>query len=91
LRGPLALLLAPNAVLITSNGDAVNPDATQPSEIVEFTKSGKFVGQFNIDAGQGGAFGIAITTVGSDTSRLAAVDDNANDIIVIDQNLVAGD
>ena len=91
LRGPLALVLAPNGDLITSNGDAVNPDPTQPSEIVEFTKSGKFVGQFNVDAGQGGAFGVAITTLGSDTSRLAAVDDNANDIIVIDQNLVPGD
>ena len=91
LRGPLALVLAPNGDLITSNGDAVNPDPTQPSEIVEFTKSGEFVGQFNVDAGQGGAFGIGITTVGSDTSRLAAVDDNANDIIVIDQNLVPGD
>jgi hypothetical protein len=86
LRGPLALVLAPNGDLITSNGDAVNPDPTHPSEIVEFTKSGKFVGQFNVDAGQGGAFGIGITTVGSDASRLAAVDDNANDIIVIDQN-----
>jgi hypothetical protein len=91
LRGPLALVLAPNGDLITSNGDAVNPDPTQPSEIVEFTKSGNFVGQFNVDAGQGGAFGIGITTVGSDTSRLAAVDDNTNDIIVIDQNLVPGD
>lgn len=58
---------------------------------MEFTKSGKFIGQFNVDAGQGGAFGIGITTVGIDTSRLAAVDDNANDIIVIDQNLVPGD
>jgi hypothetical protein len=58
LRGPLALVFAPNGNLITANGDAVNPDPTQPSEIVEFTKSGKFVGQFNVDAGQGGAFGI---------------------------------
>jgi hypothetical protein len=91
LRGPLALVLAPNGDLITSNGDAVNSDPTQPSEIVEFTKSGRFVGQFNVDAGQGGAFGVNITTVGSDTSRLAAVDDNANDIIVIDQNVVPGD
>jgi hypothetical protein len=90
LRGPLALAFAPNGDLITSNGDAVNPDPTHPSEIVEFTKSGKFVGQFNVDAGQGGAFGIGISMVGSDTARLAVVDDNANDIIVIDQNFVSG-
>jgi hypothetical protein len=91
LRGPLALVFAPNGDLITSNGDAVNPDPTQPSEIVEFTRSGKFIGQFNVDAAQGGAFGVNITTLRSDTSRLVAVDDNANDMIVIDQNLVPGD
>jgi hypothetical protein len=91
LRGPLALVLAPNGDLITANGDAVNGDPTRPSEIVEFTKSGKFVGEFNVDAGQGGAFGIGLVTIGSDTVRLAVVDDNANDIIVIDQNLLPGD
>jgi hypothetical protein len=91
LRGPLALVFAPNGDLITSNGDAVNPDPTQPSEIVEFTRSGKFIGQFNVDAAQGGAFGVNITTLRSDTSRLVAVDDNANDMIVIDQNLAPGD
>jgi hypothetical protein len=90
LRGPLALAFAPNGDLITSNGDAVNPDPTQPSEIVEFTKSGEFVGQFNVDAGQGGAFGIAIALVGGDTARLAAVDDNTNSLIVIDQKVVPG-
>src|SRR5579864_1087178 len=78
LHGPLALILAPNGHLLTANGDAVNPDATQPSEIVEFTRSGKFVAQFPVNAsGQGGAFGIAIT--GSDDGfRFAAVDDIVN-------------
>jgi hypothetical protein len=92
LRGPLALVLAPNGDLITSNGDAVNPNPMQPSEIVEFTKGGKFVSQFNVDTGQGGAFGIGVAPVGLGlgTFRLAVVDDNANDIIVIDQNLVPG-
>ena len=90
LRGPLALVFAPNGDLITSNGDAVNGDPTQPSEIVEFTKAGRFVGQFNVDAGQGGAFGVGAASTGFDTVRLAAVDDNANDIIVFTQNAVAG-
>ena len=49
LRGPLGLVLAPNGDLITANGDAVNADPTQPSELVEFTPRGKFVGQFSID------------------------------------------
>src|SRR6516225_8386681 len=90
LRGPLALAFAPNGDLITSNGDAVNAEPTQPSEIVEFTRSGKFIGQFNVDAGQGGAFGLAIALVGGDTARLATVDDNTNSIITIDQGVVPG-
>src|SRR6202035_628397 len=58
LRGPLALVFAPNGNLLTANGDAVNDDPTQPSEIVEFTRTGRFVRQFNVDAAEGGAFGI---------------------------------
>jgi WD40 repeat protein len=80
LRGPLALAFAPNGDLLTANGDAVNADPTHPSEIVEFTKSGQFIAEFNVDAGQGGAFGLA-------TSRFffnfAAVDDNTNSIYVL--------
>jgi hypothetical protein len=82
LRGPLGLVLAPNGDLITSNGDAVNADPSHPSEIVEFTKNGKFVGQFNVDAGQGGAFGIGLDSPGDNKVHFAAVDDNANDISV---------
>ena len=89
MRGPLALAFAPNGDLMTSNGDAVNSDPSQPSEIVEFTKTGKFVSQFNVDAGEGGAFGIGVAPVSFNTVRLAVVDDN--DFIVIDQNVVPGD
>jgi hypothetical protein len=91
LRGPLALVLAPNGNLVTANGDAVNQDPTHPSEIVELTKNGRFVSQFNVDTGTGGAFGIGISMVNNSTARLAVVDDNANDIIVIDQSVEAGD
>jgi len=87
LRGPLALAFAPNGDLITSNGDAVNPDQNHPSEIVELTKTGKFVGQFNVDPAPGGAFGIGISMVRGDTARLAVVDDVTNNLIVIDQNV----
>jgi hypothetical protein len=82
LRGPLALVLAPNGDLITSNGDAVNPDPTHPSELVEFTVDGRFVGESNVDAAEGGAFGIGIGRSDDDRVRFAAVDDNASDIIV---------
>ena len=81
LRGPLGLVLAPNGDLITSNGDAVNPDPTQASELVEFTPGGKFVGQFSIDPSQGGAFGLAVTQVGT-LLRFAAVEDVTNSVDV---------
>jgi sugar lactone lactonase YvrE len=82
LRGPLGLVLAPNGDLITANGDAVNGDTGQPSEIVEFNREGRFVRQFNVNPAQGGAFGIAVERSGEDRARLAVVDDNTNDIIV---------
>jgi len=58
LRGPLALRFAPNGDLLAANGDAVNADPLHPSEIVEFTKSGRFVREYDVDSSQGGAFGI---------------------------------
>jgi hypothetical protein len=82
LRGPLGLAFAPNGNLLTSNGDAVNSDPTHPSEIIEFTKSGEFVRQFNVDASQGGAFGIATVLSGSPQFNFAAVDDVPNVISV---------
>jgi hypothetical protein len=48
LHGPLGLVLAPNGDLITANGDGVNADDSQPSELVEFTPQGQFVGQFSV-------------------------------------------
>lgn len=61
LHGPLAMALAPNGDLIASQGDAQNPDPAQSSEIVEFTPSGHFVGQFSVDPGvAGSAFGLAV-------------------------------
>jgi hypothetical protein len=79
LHGPLGLVLAPNGHLITANSDAVNPgpNGTQ-NLLVEFTRAGSFVAQFQVDPGNGGgAFGLAITG-GGDSVRFAAVDDDAN-------------
>jgi hypothetical protein len=81
LRGPLGLVLAPNGDLIAANGDAVNGDPTQPSELVEFTPQGQFVSQFSLDMAQGAAFGIALTTSG-DKVRFAAVNDDTNSVEV---------
>ena len=82
LRGPVGLMLASNGHLIATNGDAVNGDPTQPSEMVEFTREGKFVSQVSVDsAGQGGAFGIAMAGP-DDNERFAAVDDVVNTLKV---------
>lgn len=85
LRGPLALGFAPNGDLLTANGDAVNPDPTnlQNSEIVEFTTTGKFVDEFQIDPGVGGAFGFATETIGNHTV-FAAVDDVTDQLDIWD-------
>jgi hypothetical protein len=90
LHGPLALALAPNGHLLTSNGDAIHPPVPPqlPSEIVEFTKDGHFIGQLSIDSVAGAAFGIAVARQIDDTARFAAVNDDDNTIIV--QTLNAG-
>ena len=82
LHGPLALTLAPNGDLIASNGDAVNADPNHLNELVEYTKSGHFVGQFQVDSGApGAAFGLAVQQIG-DQVRFAAVDDNTNSLSI---------
>jgi len=81
LHGPLALAQAPNGDLLVTQGDAINPDKTQPSEIVEFTPAGMFIKELSLDPGQGGAFGLAIDA-SSGRARLAAVDDNIPNLLI---------
>ena len=82
LRGPLALRFAPNGDLLAANGDAVNADPAHPSEIVEFTPSGHFVREYNLDAGQGGAFGLDAVVDSDGGFNYAAVDDVTNSLSV---------
>jgi hypothetical protein len=77
LHGPLGLVRALNGDLISAQGDAVNPDANQPSEIVEFAPNGAFVAEFSIDPSPGSAFGLAID-FSTQRTRFAAVDDGLN-------------
>ena len=84
LHGPLGLVLAPNGDLISSQGDAVNPDPNQQSEIVEFTKSGKFVTEYAVDSTVGAAFGIALDEPKGPAVNFAAVNDTLNTVIVYD-------
>jgi DNA-binding beta-propeller fold protein YncE len=85
LRGPLALRFAPNGHLLTANGDAVNGDPLHPSELVEFTAGGDFVREYNVDASQGGAFGLDTRTRGEAQGGLnfAVIDDVTNNLLVI--------
>jgi uncharacterized protein (TIGR03118 family) len=79
LHGPLGLVLAPNGDLIVANGDAVSPGG-KANDLVEFNRFGDFVGDFQIDTGNGGAaFGLAISTDNGEI-RFAAVNDNTNTV-----------
>jgi hypothetical protein len=82
LRGPLGLALAPNGHLLTANGDAVNEDLTHPSKIIEFTREGEFVSEFNLDAGVDAPFGIATVDAENASFNLALVNDNTNAVAV---------
>jgi hypothetical protein len=75
LHGALALTLAPNGNLICSNNDVINMIAGQPSELVEFTRGGKFVAEYSVDPNIGGSFGLAFGVINGHTT-FAAVDDN---------------
>jgi hypothetical protein len=78
LHGPLGLALAPDGNLIAANGDAVNPDPNHPSELVEFTPRGQFVGQFSTNPSIGAPFGLAFSS--TNPLRLAAVSDITNSL-----------
>ncbi len=78
LHGPVNLVLAPNGHLIVSNSDGSNVERTQPSELVEFTTTGTFIGQYSVDPSVGGSFGFVATLLSPGVVRVAAVDDNAN-------------
>jgi DNA-binding beta-propeller fold protein YncE len=89
LRGPLALRFAPNGNLLAANGDAVNADALHPSEIIEFTRDGQFVREYDVDESEGGAFGIDTQSderYGSDERHgfnFAVIDDVTNSLSVV--------
>ena len=83
LEGPLGLIIAPNGHLITANADpSVHQNAANPSELVEFTKSGKFVREFSIDPNLGAAFAILNVTL-DHAHQFAWVDDVSSTISIL--------
>jgi hypothetical protein len=91
LHGPLALVFSPTGTLLTANGDAVDDDPAHPSEIVEFTTAGEFIRELNIEATEGGAFGLAINTNANTVFNFAAVDDITNSVIIRGSESKGGD
>jgi hypothetical protein len=82
LRGPLALRFAPNGHLLAANGDAVNADMQHPSEIVEFTRWGEFIREYDVDASEGGAFGLDTRSGEDGGLNYAVIDDVTNSLLV---------
>jgi hypothetical protein len=81
LHGPLGLVQAPNGHLIVADGDGLNADPNQPSELVEFTVKGQFVDQFSTDTMEAANFGIAIST-DSGKTLFASVNDDTNSVTI---------
>jgi DNA-binding beta-propeller fold protein YncE len=81
LHGPVGLAFAPNGNLLVSNNDAVNFDATQPSEIDEYTPRGQFVNQLSISNVAGAASGLAVVT--TDQGAILATVNDANNTLDI--------
>ena len=84
LHGPLGLIFAPNGNLLVANADpAVSQDPNEPSEIVEFTRSGHFVRQFSVDPNLGAAFALGIESH-EGAELFAYVDDFLSSCTILD-------
>jgi hypothetical protein len=79
LRGPIGLALAPNGDLLTTNDDAVNGDPSQPSELIEFTPNGQFVGELSLDPAQGAAFQLVVQST-RHTVTIATLNDDLDTV-----------
>jgi hypothetical protein len=84
LHGPLGLIFAPNGNLIIANADPAHfPPTTDPSEIIEITRSGTFVRKFSIDPNSGSAFAVLINNKGL-VSQFVYVDDFVSNCTIWD-------
>ncbi len=82
LHGPLDLAILPNGHFLIANSDGSNVNPAEPSELVEYTTAGQFLGQGPVDPNNGGAFGLAVSNMNWGTFRMAAVDDNTNTLSI---------
>ena len=77
LRGPIGLALAPNGDLLTTNGDGVNADANEPSELIEFTPRRSVCGRALLDPALGAAFQVVVQSTRKKVT-VATVNDDLN-------------
>ena len=86
LRGPIGLALGPQNTLIVSNGDGTGLDLNFPSQVLLYTRQGKFLAAQSINPSPGAAFGIAIQQVGRNIT-FVAVDDVLNTLDIFNGRL----
>ena len=72
-----------------ANGDVTNPDPNQPSEIVEITQKGGFVGEFSTFAQEAAPFGIGVGVSGTAVT-VGVVNDDTNPSTSITRRSEAG-
>lgn len=82
LHGPIDLVILPNGHFLVANSDGSNANPNEPSELVEYTPTGQFLGQGPVDPNNGGAFGLATSNLAWGTFRMASVDDNTNTLSI---------
>jgi hypothetical protein len=75
LRGPIGLALAPNGDLLTTNDDSFDLDLTQPSELIEFSTTGHFVGELPLDPNPGAAFQLVVQSTRHSVTVVTVNDD----------------
>ena len=62
--------------MLTTNDDAVNFDLNQPSELIEFTPGGQFVGELSLDPNPGAAFQILVQSTKKTVTVVSVNDDH---------------
>ena len=78
LHGPVGLALGPQDTLLVSNNDSVNPDPSQPSTVVLYSREGQYLGEQSLSPALGGISGIDLATGKGRTFTLAVADDATN-------------
>lgn len=80
LHGPAGIAVTPSGTLLVTNNDTANPDPSQPSELVQFTPNGTFLGEQSISPKLGGAGGLAIRAVTQHDLTVAVANDTTNSL-----------